>query len=81
MSDFRPAEVFPLRDFVTEEIAARGWSMHDLAFVMGYSLAEVEAVLRGEQEPDREWSLALSLALGTSAELWKRILDQGKGTQ
>lgn len=40
MSEHIPAEVFPLAQFVCEEMEARGWTSDDVAIRMGYKTDE-----------------------------------------
>lgn len=74
MSERQPAELFPARDFIAEELAARGWSWEDFATILGYPLAHVEAYLDGVLYP-ATFPLEVSMAFGTSPEMWQELLN------
>lgn len=68
------AEVFPLCDFLREELKARGWTYHNLAFRTGLD----EKVARGiTEDPNRKLSKRearrLEIALGMSHHFFLRI--------
>ena len=78
MSETRiPAETYPVGTFIAEELAARGWSVRDLAERMGGNAAsnevavhilidvDDEGVLLGEETAQQ-----LSLAFGVSAQFF-----------
>ena len=67
----RAAEIFPVRDFVQEELDCRKWTRTDLAERMGCVVAVVNAML-----DDPEYSLTpeiceqLGTAFGVSPKFW-----------
>lgn len=69
----RPAECFPVEEYVRDEMEARGWTVADLAERMGLPESLVQDDL------DRGfigvWPYALSRAFGTTAQFWIRLED------
>lgn len=71
----------PLRPFtpvtpgeiLEEELEARGWSQSDLAAVLGRPVQAVNEITTGKKAITPETAIALSQALGTSAEYWLNL--------
>ncbi|MBI4877486.1 MAG: HigA family addiction module antidote protein [Acidobacteria bacterium] len=71
----------PLRPFtpvtpgeiLAEELKARGWSQSDLAVVLGRPVQAVNEIVTGKKAITPETAIALSQALGTSAEYWLNL--------
>ena len=70
---FKPAEVFPPGDFLSEELEARGWTQGDLARIIGRPLQAVNEIIKGKKRITAATAKALGLALGTSPELWLNL--------
>lgn len=64
------AEVFPAGEFLSDELAERGWTPVQFAERLGRSPRFVCELIAGEREITRESAAALGAALGTSADLW-----------
>ena len=73
----RPAEVFPLGEFLREELDERGWSQDDLAGILGCPVQLVNEIVSGTRGITPESAKGLGAAFGTSAELWMN-LDQAR---
>lgn len=71
-----PAEVFSPASYITEEMAARGWSELDVAIRMGgltVDLLSLQFALHvddPELEMGQETAEGLARAFGNSAEFW-----------
>lgn len=70
--------LIPARDVapgvvLRKELEARGWTQVDLARVLGRPEQTVSQIIRGKKQITPETALALSDALGTSAELWLNL--------
>lgn len=71
----------PLRPFtpvtpgeiLEEELEVRGWSQSDLAAVLGRPVQAVNEIITGKKAITPETAIALSQALGTSAEYWLNL--------
>ncbi|WP_321471940.1 HigA family addiction module antitoxin [uncultured Paludibaculum sp.] len=71
----------PLRPFtpvspgeiLAEEIEARGWSQSDLAAVLGRPAQAINEIVVGKKAITPETAIALSQAMGTSAEYWLNL--------
>ncbi len=71
----------PLRPFtpvtpgeiLEEELEARGWSQSDLAVVLARPTQAVNEIVTGKKAITPETAIALSQALGTSAEYWLNL--------
>ena len=72
----QPAELFPVGEFIRDEMMARHWTVVDLAGRMGRSVLFVEQLINGEHEVTRGISEDLGKALGSEPDTW-RILDIG----
>ncbi|MBK7877797.1 MAG: HigA family addiction module antidote protein [Planctomycetes bacterium] len=72
-TSFTPAEVFPPGDFIREELEARGWSQVDLAEILGRPPRLISELIAGKRSVTPETAKGLSLAFGTSPELWMNL--------
>lgn len=70
MKGLRPFTPISPGEFVEEELQARGWSQRDLAAVLGRPVQVVNEIVAGKKAITPETALALSEALGTSADYW-----------
>jgi HTH-type transcriptional regulator / antitoxin HigA len=73
MAARRPAEVFPPGDFLREELEARGWTVSDLAEILGRPASTLNEVINGKRGITPETARGLAEAFGTSAEYWMRL--------
>lgn len=69
----QPAEVFPFREFVRDEMVERGWSDSDLASSCGMTVEDVVEAIDGPGRPSRRTLTALAGAFGVSPELFFRL--------
>lgn len=60
-------------EILEEELEARGWSQGDLAVVLGRPVQTVNEIISGKKAITPETAIALSQALGTSAEYWLNL--------
>lgn len=75
----KPAEAFPIGEFIKDEMEARGWTIYDVADAMGdgdratWALT-VDLLIECSDNPgvtlDVETAQRLGRAFGTSADLW-----------
>jgi HTH-type transcriptional regulator/antitoxin HigA len=70
MKGLRPFTPISPGEIVEEELQARGWSQRDLAAVLGRPVQVVNEIVAGKKAITPETALALSEALGTSADYW-----------
>jgi HTH-type transcriptional regulator / antitoxin HigA len=73
MTGFTPAEVFPPGEYIQDELDARGWSLADLARLLGQPLDAVHDLIEGPMTIVPELARALAEAFGTSSELWTNL--------
>src|SRR5262245_31169358 len=74
MSDRREGDVTgrgPGED-IREALAIRGWTQADLARILGRPLPTVNEIIQGKRAIMPEMAIALSEALGGTAEDWMR---------
>lgn len=64
------AELFPVGEFLAEELVARGWSAEEFARFTGLPIELVSGIISGEGELTDQVATKIGQALGTSAELW-----------
>jgi HTH-type transcriptional regulator/antitoxin HigA len=70
MKGLRPFTPISPGEIVEEELQAKGWSQRDLAAVIGRPVQVVNEIIAGKKSITPETALALSEALGTSADYW-----------
>jgi HTH-type transcriptional regulator/antitoxin HigA len=68
-----PAEAFPPGDYLREELAERGWAEGEFAEIIGRPVQAVSEIVNGKKDITPETALAISAALGTSAEFWLNL--------
>src|SRR3990170_4818323 len=73
VSQRNPAEVFPIGDFLREEMDARGWNQADLARIIGRSDRDVHALISGKLALRPETATLLGDAFGTAPEYWMNL--------
>ena len=69
------AELFPVGEFLVEELAARGWLAEEFARFTGLRMELVSGIISGEGELTDQVATKIGQALGTSAELWLGLHD------
>jgi len=69
----RPAEVFPVGEFIRDELEERGWSQGDLAAVMDRPVKTVNELIGGKRRLDPVLADSLGAAFGTSPDFWIRL--------
>jgi plasmid maintenance system antidote protein VapI len=67
-----PAEVFPVSEYVSDEMHARGWDESRLAAEMGTTIEDARAVLDGFWITDM--AARLGRAFGTGERLWNNLM-------
>ena len=70
MTTRKPAECFPPRDFIQEEMEERGWSAYTLAEVMDMTHADAQLLVGGEMAITTDIANRLQRAFGVSAKYW-----------
>ena len=70
---FTPAEAFPPGEYLRDELEERGWTVTEFAEIIGRPIQAVSEILNAKKEITPETAVALSEALGTSAELWLNL--------
>lgn len=64
----RPAEAFPLSEYLADELEARGWTPADVCARCSLNADRVRAILAGDRVALRE-AEPLALAFGVSAAM------------
>lgn len=78
----KPAETFPVGEYIREEMAERGWSTQRLAEMMRVDIAYVRGLLDGTQRMTPMLAERLGESLGTSGAMWVNLhLAHKKGSQ
>ena len=70
---FVPAEAFPPGEHLRDELAERGWTVAQLAGMMGRPSRVVSEIVEAQVEITPDLAQALSAALGTSTQLWLNL--------
>lgn len=68
-----PSEVFPAGEYLSDELAERGWSQEDFASIIGRPVQFVSEIINGKKEITPESATQIGAALGTSAETWLNL--------
>jgi addiction module HigA family antidote len=69
----RPFRPVSPGEILRAELEARGWSQKDLAERISRPYQAVNEIIRGRKQITAATALALSSALGTSAEFWMNL--------
>ena len=67
------AEAFPPGEYLRDELEARGWTVSELAEIIGQPVLVVSEILDAKKPITADTASSLSEALGTSAELWLNL--------
>ena len=68
-----PAEVFPVGEFIKEELEARGWTQTDLAEILGRPQRLVSEIINGKRGITPDTARGLGQAFGTDPQLWLNL--------
>ena len=68
-----PAEAFPPGEHLRDELTERGWTVAQLAGMMGRPSHAVSEILETHIEITPDLAHALSGVLGTSTQLWLNL--------
>ena|SRR6266446_1569068 len=69
----RPFRPVSPGEILLDELKARGWSQKSLAAKISRPYQAVNEIIRGRKQITAATALALSSALGTSAEFWMNL--------
>ncbi len=67
------AEAFPPGEYLRDELEERGWTVTELAEIIGQPVLVVSEILDAKKPITADTASSLSEALGTSAELWLNL--------
>lgn len=71
----RPAEAFPVGEYLNDELRERGWAVVEFAEILGRPVQAVSEILNGHKEITPTTAKEIAAATGTSAETWLRLQD------
>jgi HTH-type transcriptional regulator / antitoxin HigA len=71
----RPAEAFPVGEYLSDELRERGWTIVEFAEILGRPVQAVSQILNGRKEITPTTATEIAAATGTSAETWLRLQD------
>lgn len=66
-------QVPPPGSYIEEEIAARGWSQTDLAYILGVSVQSLNPIITGKRSISTDMAKALGEAFDVPAELFSNL--------
>ena len=72
-SSHKAAEAFAPGEYLRDELEARGWTQSEFAEIIGRPAQVVSEILNAKKEITPVTALAISEALGTSAEVWLNL--------
>ena len=67
------AEAFPPGEYLRDELEERGWTVSELAEIIGQPVLVVSEILDAKKAITTDTASSLSEALDTSAELWLNL--------
>jgi plasmid maintenance system antidote protein VapI len=70
--NFVPAEIFPVAEYVRDEMVARKWDTPALASAMGVTLERLTSLLNG-RAPTRLDCHCLAVAFGSCEQTWRNL--------
>lgn len=71
--NLRPFRPVSPGEILRDELEARGWTQKGLAKQIGRPAQAINEIVNGRKQITAETALALSDALGTSAEFWMNL--------
>jgi HTH-type transcriptional regulator/antitoxin HigA len=71
----KPAEAFPVGEYLREELEARGWTGAEFAEILGRPAQLVSEILNNRKEITPETATEIAAATGTAAQTWLRLQD------
>lgn len=71
----RPAEAFPVGEYLSDELRERGWAVVEFAEILGRPVQAISEILNGRKEITATTASEIAAATGTSAETWLRLQD------
>lgn len=75
VTDRLPAEVFPVGEYLRDEIEARGWTVAEFAAILGRPTPAISEILNGHKEITAQTATEIAAATGTEAATWLRLQD------
>lgn len=75
IEEARPAEAFPVGEYLRDELEARGWTNAEFAQIIGRPVQAVSEILNNRKEITPETATEIAAATGTVAETWLRLQD------
>ena len=73
--DTAQAEVFPVGEFLADELEARDWTQAEFAEIIDRPAQFVSEIVSGKKEITRESAAQIGAALGTSPQIWLNLQD------
>ena len=74
-SNPRPAEAFPLGEYLSDELRERGWAIVEFAEMLGRPVQAASEILKGRRKVTPTMAEDIAAATGTTAETWLRLQD------
>ena len=74
----RPAEAFPVGDYLRDELDARGWTVAQFAEILGRPVQVVSEILNGHKDVTAETAAEIAAATDTEAQTWLRLQDTSR---
>lgn len=71
----RPAEVFPVGEYLADEIEARGWTLAEFAEIIGRPSQAVSEIVNGHKAITPQTAHEIGAATGTDPGTWLRLQD------
>ena len=68
-----PAHAFPPGDYLSDELAVRGWTVGEFSEIVGRPIQAVSEILNAKKEITTETAIAIATALGTTPEVWLNL--------
>lgn len=70
-----PAEVFPVGEYLADELEARGWSIADFAEIIDRPTQVVSEIIHGHKSLTADTAQQIASATGTNAATWLALQD------
>ena len=71
----RPAEAFPVGEYLSDELCERGWAIVEFAEILGRPVQAVSEILNGRKEITPTTASEIAAATGTTAATWLHMQD------
>ena len=68
-----PSHAFPPSEYLRDELEERGWTVAEFSEIIDRPIRAVSEILDAKKEITAETAMVISVALGTTPEVWLNL--------